>query len=156
MRCRKKKADRAPSQVPAKFLLQTAARTILARADAVDAQSAVALDRLPALDVGQRLDRVQARVLGQRERDRVERRGEGAHGVLLDRGDLCRRQRGPDESAAVATDLVGLLGHGEAAGDLGRAAAVDDAVVADEVAHDAEGIVQCALGLVDDLRSRSA
>jgi len=39
----------------------------------------------------------------------------------------------------------------ETAGDFGRAAAVDDAVVADEVADDAEGVVKRALGFVDDL-----
>jgi len=64
------------------------ARTVLARIDAVDAQPRVALDGLPALDVRERLDRVEARILRQRERDRIERRRERANGVLLDRRRL--------------------------------------------------------------------
>lgn len=40
--------------------------------------------------------------------------------------------------------------HGERAGDLCGAAAIDDGVVAHEVAGDAEGVVQAALDLVQD------
>jgi hypothetical protein len=47
--------------------------------------------------------------------------------------------------------LDGRVFDRQAAGDFGRTAAVDDAVVADEVADDAEGVVEGALGFVDEL-----
>ena len=47
--------------------------------------------------------------------------------------------------------LVGGLFDGERAGDFCGAAAVHDAVVLDEVADHAEGVVEGALGFVDDL-----
>lgn len=112
--------------------------TILALAGTVDTQSRVALGDLPALDLGEGLDRCQTRVLSERERDGIEGGRERAHRVLLDRGDL-----------------VGFGGDGDRAGNLGSTAAVDDAVVAHEVADDAESVVQCALSLVDDLEERS-
>ena len=46
--------------------------------------------------------------------------------------------------------MARVRGNLERAGDLGGAASVDDAVAADEVAHDADGVVQRALRLVDD------
>jgi hypothetical protein len=51
----------------------------------------------------------------------------------------------------VGTHLVGLFGHGDRGTDLGSATAVDNTVIPDEVANDADGVVESALGLVDDL-----
>lgn len=45
---------------------------------------------------------------------------------------------------------VGGLGDGESAADLSGTTTVHDSVVADQVACDADGVVQGALGLVDD------
>ena len=40
---------------------------------------------------------------------------------------------------------------GEGAGDFGSSSSVDDAVVSDEVAHNAESVVEGALGFIDNL-----
>lgn len=48
------------------------------------------------------------------------------------------------------TCLSSVLGNGDGAGQFGSSAAVDDLVVADEVANDAEGVVETALGLLHD------
>lgn len=101
--------------------------------DAEPAAVAAGLDLL-RLDLGQGSDRVQAAVLGKGHGHRVEGLGEGAHGVLLQAGRL-----------------DGRVLDGQRAGDLGSATAVDDTVVADKVADYTEGIVEGALGLVDDL-----
>lgn len=115
---------------------QSSERTVVTLAQAVDAQPRVALGDLPTLDLSQRLNRRQSRVLRERKRDRIEGGRERAHRILLDR-----------------SDLVGLVRDGDGARNLGCASAVDDAVVADEVADDAEGVVERSLGLVDDLRA---
>lgn len=110
-------------------------RTVLSSSSAVNTQPRVTLNRLPTLDLRQRLDRAQSRVLRQRQWDRVKRCREGAHRVLLDR----RR-------------LVGFAGNGERAGDLGGSSTVNDAGVANEGADNTKGVVKGALGLVDDLQ----
>ncbi|KAI3481690.1 hypothetical protein L1887_55757 [Cichorium endivia] len=112
---------------------------VVARAHAVDAELGVALGDLSALDLGERLDGRVARVLGQRERDRVERRCKRAHRVLLQR-----------------RNLVGRLGNRHARTDLGRTSTVHHAVVYNKVAHHADGIVQRTLRLVDDHLVRAA
>lgn len=106
-------------------------------AHAIDSQLAPSLGptlHLLALDLRQRGDGVEPAVLGQRHRDRVERLGEGPHGVLLQAGSLDR-----------------CVLDREGTGDLGSAPAVDDPVIADEVPHDTEGVVEGTLCLVDDL-----
>lgn len=112
------------------------AHVVVAAAHAVDAEAAarvVALDLL-RLDLGQRGDRVEAAVLRQRHGHRVQGLGERPHRVLLEPGRLDRR----------------VLDR-KRAGDLGRAPAVHHPVVAHQVAHHAEGVVEGAAGFVDDL-----
>mmetsp|Transcript_27203 Transcript_27203/g.92600 ORF Transcript_27203/g.92600 Transcript_27203/m.92600 type:complete len:580 (+) Transcript_27203:51-1790(+) len=101
--------------------------------EAVDAQVRVLLRELLGLDGRELRDRREARVLREGHGHVVERVGEGADGVLV-----------------LARGVVGGLGHGDGAGDLRRAAAVDDAVVLDEVPHDAHRVVEAALRLLDD------
>ena len=107
--------------------------TIGATLQTVDAEARIVLLQVSRLELGKVLDGREAAVLGQSERNGLERLAEGAHRVLLERGDL-----------------VAGLRHGERARDLGRAAAIHDAVVADQIAHHAEGVVEGALGLLDD------
>ena len=90
---------------------------------------------LLGLDLSQRLDGVEARILGKRDGDGFEGVGEGAEGVLLN-----------------GLDLVGLAADGQRARDLGGAAAVDHSGVADQVADGAERVVHAPLGLLDDLQ----
>ena len=47
--------------------------------------------------------------------------------------------------------LVGALGNGDTGANLGRTATINDTVVANQITDDAESIVQCPLGLVNDL-----
>eukprot|EP00962_Isochrysis_galbana_P018199 scaffold5240_cov116-Isochrysis_galbana.AAC.7 len=89
--------------------------------------------RLQSMPRGHSLDGLQARVLGQRARRLLQRVGKCPHGVLLD-----------------GAALVGLLGNLDRARNLGRAPAVHDPVVADQVAHHADGVVERALGFVQD------
>lgn len=100
---------------------------------AVNAQRRLLLLELAGLDLGHSLNGREAAVLGEGEGDSLQGVGERADGVLLEPGDLVR-----------------LLGDGERAGELAGAAAVDDGAVADEVAGDAEGVVDAALGLLED------
>lgn len=100
---------------------------------AVDSQRRLLLLELLGLDLRHRLDGREAAVLCEGEGDGLQGIRKGADGVLLEAGDLVR-----------------LLGDGEGAGELAGAAAVDDGVVADEVAGDAEGVVDAALGLLED------
>ena len=104
-------------------------------AHAVNAELGVALGDLPGSDLGERFDWGVTRIFSQRERDRVQCRSKGAHRVLLNRRNLIRRFGDSDRS----TDFSGT-------------ASVDDAIVDNQVAHHADGIVQRSLGLVDDLR----
>ena len=60
------------------------------RALAVDAEVGVVLRDLPGLDRGELRDGAEATVLGEGHGDIVERVGEGAHRVLLDRVALVR------------------------------------------------------------------
>ena len=109
---------------------------VLASTHSVDTDTATGgriLDLL-ALDFGQGGNGVQTAVLGQSHRNGVESLSERAHRVLFQAGSLDSR-----------------VLDGQAAGDLGRAAAIDNAVVAHQVSHNAESIVQRALGFVDDL-----
>lgn len=113
---------------------------VVAAAHAVHAQLAslrrAGLDLL-ALNLGQRRDGVQTAVLGQRHGNGVEGFRKGAHRVLLEAGRLTSR-----------------ILNSQRAGNLGGAATVDDAVVADQVSYDAEGIVEGSLRFVDKLISR--
>lgn len=71
--------------------------------------------------------------------DVVKGIGKGAHGVLLEAwGTRC-----------------GVF-DGERTCDLGGTTTVYDAVIADEVTNHAEGVMQGALGLIDDLGVVSA
>lgn len=56
----------------------------------------------------------------------------------------------------MGTHLVGLFRHGNRGTDLSSAAAVHDTVIPDEVTNDADGVVESALGLVDDLDGSAA
>jgi hypothetical protein len=99
-----------------------------------EAAAASGILDLLALHLGQCRDRVQTAVLCEGHGDGVERLGKGPHRVLLQTGRLDSR-----------------VLHRQAAGNFGRTTAIDNAVVADKVSHDAKGIVERALGLVDDL-----
>jgi hypothetical protein len=46
----------------------------------------------------------------------------------------------------------GCVFDGEGAGNFGSSTTIDDAVIADKIAYDAESIVKGALGFVDDLK----
>mmetsp|Transcript_5057 Transcript_5057/g.10698 ORF Transcript_5057/g.10698 Transcript_5057/m.10698 type:complete len:277 (+) Transcript_5057:73-903(+) len=109
------------------------AHVALATADAIHTEVGVALLDLARLHGRQRGDGAHAAVLRQCHGDIVQRIGEGVHGILLH-----------------ARHLVGGLSHRERARDLRGSAAVHDAVVLDEVARHAHGVVQGALGLVDE------
>mmetsp|Transcript_54763 Transcript_54763/g.91024 ORF Transcript_54763/g.91024 Transcript_54763/m.91024 type:complete len:479 (-) Transcript_54763:379-1815(-) len=100
---------------------------------AVDTDAGVLLSDLLGLDRSEGLDGLETRVLGKGHGDDVEGIGKSTDGVLLDGGDL-----------------VGLLRDLDGARDLGGTTTIDDAVVADDVAGDAEGIVDAALDLLDD------
>lgn len=100
---------------------------------AVNAQPAVVLGDLASLDLGQSLDWWQTRVLGKSQWHSLERLGESAHGVLVNTGNL-----------------IGGLGDSQRAGNLGSTTTVDNTVITDQVADDADGIVERALSLVND------
>ena len=53
------------------------------------------------------------------------------------------------------THLVGGLAYSERTTDVGRAAAVYNSIVHDEIAHCADRVVQRALSLVNDLKKRA-
>ena len=90
---------------------------------------------LLGLDLSQRLDGVEAGVLGERDGDGLEGVGEGAECVLLD-----------------CFDLVGLAADSQGAGDLGGTATVDHAGVADQVPDGAQCVMHAPLGLLYDLK----
>lgn len=98
--------------------------TITSGLHAIDTQSRVTLFRLSALDLCQGLNGAEARVLGQSHGYAVESVGKGAHGVLFKTGRL-----------------DGGIFDGERAGDFSGATSVDDAVVLDQVADDAESVM---------------
>merc|ERR1711865_52977 len=100
----------------------------VARGHAVDAQAEVL-----RLDLSQRVDGVQTGGLGKSKGNHVECLGESPHTVLFQ-----------------ALNLVGLIGALEAASNLSRPAAVHNAVVLDQVTHNAQSIVNGAVSLVDD------
>ena len=62
--------------------------TAFSSSKAVNAQFRVPFRDLLTLHVGQRLDGWQARVLSECDRDRVQRGGKRAHGILLYRRNL--------------------------------------------------------------------
>ena len=93
---------------------------------------------LLGLDLGEGSDGVETTVLGESHGDGVESVGEGAHGVLLEAGRL-----------------DGSVLNGQAAGNFRGTTTVDNAVVTDKVAHDAKGVVEGTLSLIDDLGNRS-
>lgn len=63
-------------------------------------------------------------------------------------------QRPASPAAVPALHLVCLLADRQGAGDLSSAAAVDHAVVADEVPDDTQSVMKGSLGLLDDLGKR--
>mmetsp|Transcript_36731 Transcript_36731/g.108310 ORF Transcript_36731/g.108310 Transcript_36731/m.108310 type:complete len:377 (+) Transcript_36731:177-1307(+) len=120
----------ALGQVRLEHVLLT--HVVRARLVAVDAQVRVGLLNLALAHRRERLNRRQARVLRERERDRLERVGKCAHRILLH-----------------ADNVVRSVLNRKRAADLRRAAAVDDGVVAHEVARNADCVVQRALDLVE-------
>ncbi len=110
-----------------------------ALAESVHTNEGVALGDLFLLDLGYVLDGVVAGVLGESERDLLEGVGEGADGVLLN-----------------AFDLVGFLLNSNGAGKLSGTTATDDVGVLDHVSHDADGIMEAALGLVANCHGSTA
>lgn len=99
----------------------------------INSKSAVVLRHLARLDLSQRLNWGQTRVLGQRKRDCLKSLGKGAHGILVNTGDL-----------------IGSLRNSERTGNLGSSATIDDTVIPDQVTDDANSIVKRALGLIND------
>mmetsp|Transcript_8220 Transcript_8220/g.9954 ORF Transcript_8220/g.9954 Transcript_8220/m.9954 type:complete len:568 (-) Transcript_8220:99-1802(-) len=99
----------------------------------IDADEGVLSAHLLFAQLAHIFDGVVARVLGKGQRDLLESVGEGAHSVLLD-----------------TADLVGLLGDGDRASELGGATTANDVIVLDHVADDADGVMEAALGLIAD------
>mmetsp|Transcript_12843 Transcript_12843/g.27283 ORF Transcript_12843/g.27283 Transcript_12843/m.27283 type:complete len:410 (+) Transcript_12843:254-1483(+) len=89
--------------------------------------------QLPTFGGRHLLDRTQSRILRERQGNIIESIGKGADGILIDTGHG-----------------VGMLGHGDGTGDFGGASAVHDAIVFDEIAHHAHGIVEGTFGFVHD------
>ena len=122
--------------------------TVLVLAQAINTQRRVALLDLSRLDLRESLNRRQTAVLRERERDRVEGGREGAHCVLLNRGNLCSKH---DEclgimlacrsAASIRAYLVGGLAYCERRADVGRTTTVDDTIIHDEVADRTDRIV---------------
>ena len=137
------------------FVNSPKALTILALAKTIDTQPRVVLRYLPALDVGQRINRGETRVLGQCQGSRVQCLSECAHRVLLDGGDL----QGGQQSACrtviereCQTDFISGLGNGNRSTDFGSASSVHYSVVSNQVSDNADRIVQRSLRLVNDLQ----
>lgn len=63
---------------------------------------------------------------------------------------------GKIEATVTLTNLVCSLGYSDRAADLSGTPAVDDTVIDNEIACGADGIVQGAFGLVDNLRESTA
>ena len=82
---------------------------------------------------GDIFDRVVSGVFGEGERDFLEGFSEGADSVLLN-----------------TTDLIGLLGDGDRAGELGSTTTTNDVAVLDHVTDDADSVMEASLGLVTD------
>lgn len=104
---------------------------------AVDAQGRILIGQLPGFDLGEGAHGGEATVLGQGQGYGLEGVGERPEGILLERADL-----------------VGARCTGKGASYLSRTTAVHDPVVHHEVTHRAEGIVNRALRLLDDLRTK--
>lgn len=109
-------------------------RTIVSLSSAIDSQFTIPLVDLSTLNLCERLNRAQSRVLRKRQRDRVQGRREPSHRVLLNR-----------------RDRVGRLHDGDRACDFGRSSSVNDTVVLNQVSNDTECVVQGTFRLVDDL-----
>ena len=62
--------------------------TVISGDEAVDTEGRVFVSNLFGLDLGQSPDGIESRVLGQRQRNRLERIGEPSERVLLDCLDL--------------------------------------------------------------------
>mmetsp|Transcript_12974 Transcript_12974/g.25882 ORF Transcript_12974/g.25882 Transcript_12974/m.25882 type:complete len:424 (-) Transcript_12974:549-1820(-) len=110
-----------------------------ARLLAVNAKPRVLLLYLPLLHSPQRINSRHPAVLRQRHRNRLQRICKRAHRVLVD-----------------ARHVLRGLHDGKVARDFCGAASVHDAVVAHEVAHDAEAVVDGAFDLLDDHLVRAA
>lgn len=110
------------------------AHVVRAGAHGIDTEAGVVFPDLAGFDGSEGFDGGEARVLGERHGDVVEGEGESAHGVLLDAGGV-----------------VGGVRNGERACNLGGSSSVHDAVVLNQVADNAEGVVERTLGLVNDL-----
>ena len=107
--------------------------TICATIQAVHAQSGVILLDLSRLELGQVLDGRQTAVLGESQRNGLERVAERSHRVLLERGDL-----------------VGRRTYRQRARNLRSAASIHNTIVADQIADHAQSVVQRSLRLLDD------
>ena len=93
--------------------------TVVTSSSAIDTQSRVTFVNLSTLDLCERLNRCQSRVLRQCEWDRVQSSREGPHSVLFDRGDLVCR-----------------FGYRDRTGDFGSSSSVHDSVVSNQGSHD--------------------
>ena len=109
-------------------------RTVISSPITVNTQCRVLLLHLATLHLRKRLNRREPAVFCQRQRHRVQRIGEGAHGILLDR-----------------RDLVGSFLHRQRRTDVRGATTVDHAIVLDEIANGTDRIVQRTLRFIDDL-----
>ena len=98
--------------------------TILSTTITVNPQPRVTLLNLPTPHIRQRLYRRQSTVLSQRERNRLQRRRERAHGILLNRRDLICSFRYRDRTA-----------------DIRGATSVYNSAIGDKIPHDTEGVV---------------
>jgi hypothetical protein len=127
--------------------------TIVAPSVAVDTQVGVLLGDLTRANVRQSLYRRETAVFREGKGDRVERRSERPHGVLLDGRNLKgkRSVAGPGKAGVQVIYLVCGLTDRNSTADISGASTVYDAVIHDDVADGADGIVECSLGLVDDL-----
>lgn len=98
--------------------------TVGAGHHAVNTETGVLLLELARLDRGKSLNGAQTRVLGEGQGNSIQRISEGAHGILLNAGAL-----------------GGGIFDGERASNLSSTATVDNTVITDKVADDAESIV---------------
>lgn len=103
---------------------------------AVDTKSGILLGQLMRFDLRDGIHRRKPGVLRERHGNALQGFGEGTEGVLLQ-----------------STDLVGLSGASQRAGDLSRASAVQDLIILHDVADGAQGVVYRPFRLLDDLQT---
>lgn len=127
--------------------------TIFSPAQTVDTQPRVTLCHLSTLYVGQSVDRGQTGVFCKRKRNGIESAGECAHSVLLNCGDLSRSYQYKllHRGERKISYLISALGDGHRSTNLGSSTTVDHPIISHKVTNNTNGIVQCALSLVNDL-----